>query len=72
MICAVKYKIDIKKNIKYIITNYTMDLSREQQIAFDKYIQGKNIFITGPGGTGKSALIKKIYEHAYKSFKDIK
>ena len=48
-----------------------MELSREQQIAFDKYIQGNNIFITGPGGTGKSALIKKIYAHAYSQFKDI-
>jgi ATP-dependent DNA helicase PIF1 len=48
-----------------------MELSREQQIAFDKYIQGNNIFITGPGGTGKSALIKKIYSHAYSQFKDI-
>ena len=26
-----------------------MDLSKEQQIAFDKYVQGHNIFITGPG-----------------------
>lgn len=41
-----------------------MELSIEQQISFDKYIQGKNIFITGPGGSGKSALIKKIYQHA--------
>jgi ATP-dependent DNA helicase PIF1 len=41
-----------------------MELSREQQLAFDKYVQGKNIFITGPGGSGKSALIKKIYKHA--------
>jgi ATP-dependent DNA helicase PIF1 len=48
-----------------------MELSREQQIAFDKYVQGHNIFITGPGGTGKSALIKKIYSHAYSQFKDI-
>ena len=48
-----------------------MELSREQQIAYDKYIQGYNIFITGPGGTGKSALIKKIYSHAYSQFKDI-
>ena len=41
-----------------------MKLSIEQQLAFDKYIQGNNIFITGPGGSGKSALIKQIYEHA--------
>jgi len=43
-----------------------MELSLEQQIAFDKYIQGKNIFITGPGGTGKSTLIKKIQSDARK------
>ena len=48
-----------------------MELSKEQQIAFDKYIQGYNIFITGPGGSGKSALIRLINEHAYKKFKDI-
>jgi ATP-dependent DNA helicase PIF1 len=48
-----------------------MELSREQQIAFDKYVQGHNIFITGPGGAGKSALIKMIYKHAYSRFKDI-
>ena len=48
-----------------------MELSREQQIAFDKYVQGHNIFITGPGGAGKSALIKMIYKHAHSRFKDI-
>lgn len=48
-----------------------MELSSEQQLAFDKYVQGHNIFITGPGGTGKSALIKMIYKHAYEHFKDI-
>jgi ATP-dependent DNA helicase PIF1 len=48
-----------------------MELSREQQIAFDKYVQGHNIFITGPGGAGKSALIKMINQHAYSRFKDI-
>jgi ATP-dependent DNA helicase PIF1 len=48
-----------------------MDLSKEQQQAFDKYVQGHNIFITGPGGSGKSALIKMIHTHAHSQFKDI-
>ena len=34
-----------------------MELNYLQQKAFDIVIDGKNIFITGPGGTGKTKLI---------------
>lgn len=35
-------------------------LSTEQEYAFEQFKQGKNIFITGPGGSGKSELIRRM------------
>ena len=37
--------------------------SNEQSHAFDLYRKGKNLFLTGPGGTGKSFLIQKMVEY---------
>ena len=48
-----------------------MEYSYEQTLVFNKYNERKNIFITGPGGTGKSALIKYIQKDAYKKCLDI-
>lgn len=48
-----------------------MELSNEQKLTFDKYRKKENIFLNGPGGTGKSFLIKQIYEDAIKNNKRI-
>lgn len=42
----------------------SLSLSPEQQLAFDKFKQKQNLFITGAGGTGKSELIKRIKQFA--------
>jgi ATP-dependent DNA helicase PIF1 len=48
-----------------------MEFSPEQQYAFNKYLNGDNLFLTGPGGTGKTALIKQIYKNAMERFIEI-
>jgi len=48
-----------------------MNLSPEQQLALDEFSMGKNIFLTGPGGSGKTELIKRMVlasETAHKKF----
>jgi ATP-dependent DNA helicase PIF1 len=50
----------------------SIELKDEQKLVFDKYIQGENIFITGPGGTGKTHLIKEIVNHAKENNKSYK
>jgi len=41
-----------------------IEFSEEQKMAFERFKQGENIFITGPGGTGKSMLIKEMKKYA--------
>ena len=42
-------------------------LNKEQRAAFDAVVAGKSVFITGPGGTGKSFLLQNLYAH-YKGY----
>ena len=39
-----------------------MELSPEQEQAMNAFNERRNLFLTGPGGTGKTALIKKMVE----------
>jgi|LauGreDrversion4_2_1035121.scaffolds.fasta_scaffold43599_3 ATP-dependent DNA helicase PIF1 len=38
-------------------------LSTEQKYAFAKFAKGQNVFVTGPGGTGKTRLIQFMVEY---------
>jgi len=44
----------------FIYIMYIMSFSKEQCLAFQRFLLGENLFITGPGGTGKTFLIKEI------------
>ena len=43
----------------------------KHKLIYESYLDEKNIFITGPGGTGKTFSIKKIYKHAIENNKKI-
>lgn len=40
------------------------ELSIEQQYAYEQFILGNNLLITGPGGVGKTRLIHHLVDHA--------
>jgi ATP-dependent DNA helicase PIF1 len=48
-----------------------MNLSIEQEYALEKFKKGENLFITGPGGTGKTKLIDILVKHANSSAKNV-
>ena len=47
------------------------ELSPEQTFAYHKFNQGANLFITGPGGTGKTRLIQYLLKSALATHKSI-
>jgi ATP-dependent DNA helicase PIF1 len=49
----------------------TSNLSLEQRYALRKFKRGENLFITGPGGTGKTYLIRHLINSAKESKKNV-
>ena len=60
-------KINTTKNDHLNIT----ELSEQQKYAYRKFVKCENLFITGPGGTGKTHLIKHLIEFSNSIKKDI-
>jgi len=61
----------IKKYTDESLVQEKISLSPEQEIAFQKFKEGHNLFISGPGGVGKSYLIDTMYKHAESNGKKI-
>jgi ATP-dependent DNA helicase PIF1 len=60
----VKREILNNKNEEEDCTDIPPSFNSEQKSAFIKFKNGENIFITGPGGSGKSYFIQQIFKYA--------
>lgn len=47
---------------------FKLDISKEQQIAFDLFKEEKNVLLTSCGGCGKSYIIKVMYDYIKEKF----
>lgn len=46
-------------------------MDNKHELIFESYLNEENLFITGPGGSGKTFSIKRIYDHAKTTKKNI-
>jgi len=53
------------------VLSIQMELSPEQNVALEAFTNGDNIFLTGPGGSGKTALIKFMVQNAEEREKEV-
>lgn len=56
-------KIEPNLSIIFILSMDLDQLTDEQYLAFEEFKAGHNLFITGPGGVGKSFLINLFVQH---------
>lgn len=53
------------------MTELQVELTLEQGLAFEKFKSGQSMCITGPGGCGKSTLIKYLKEYCHNEDKNV-
>ena len=58
-----------KKSKPVVVDVDSYKFTESQRKAFETFLQGKNMFITGEGGTGKSYLTKSIIDYCQKTKK---
>lgn len=71
--CEIK-RVDITSSTHNHIRNTALELSElspEQRHAYMQFTKGESLFITGPGGTGKTRLVKHLLEYAKSMNKNI-
>jgi ATP-dependent DNA helicase PIF1 len=49
----------------------TVELSEDQQRALDIFVEGKNVLMMGPGGVGKSKVVREMKYQATKRYKSV-
>ena len=59
-----KYRYEPSENSTENDINNVNILSDEQKQAYDLFKKGENIFLTGPGGTGKTKLVQYFSNYA--------
>lgn len=59
------------QNLSSFFTSRVANLTEHQNTAYQFFLQGKNILITGQAGTGKSHLVKKIVAHCERTRRNI-
>ena len=70
LLASILQKNDLETSRLYI-GQVCMQFSEEQQIAYEVFKSGENMFLTGPGGTGKSAFIRYIQDESFRKGRDI-